>query len=337
LSYALAAMILAGASCRQPATMEHLRGRALGAGFVIKYFPGNTKVTQEEISSYLKDFFVDLQNKTSLYQERSELMDINGKDYAGQIRVSDTLGSLISYAQGLSLETGGYYDITSGAISKLWNTGGMKKVRPVIPGEPEIEATKKRMGYEKLRVGRDDKGYYIEKQIPRMIIDLASITAGYAADRIARYLLSQGIVNFMIDVGGEFRASGKNNSQDWLIGIENPFDAEHAIFKTLRLKNRSMATSGSYKNFIKKNDVRYSHIIDPHTGKPVEGSLVSVSVVQDECMKADGLATAIFAMGEKRGFEFARQKQIPVLMIVLNEKGNIEARTTSQMDPFLAE
>ncbi|MDH4262528.1 MAG: FAD:protein FMN transferase [Spirochaetia bacterium] len=328
-------------SCRKPLKLIEIQGRALGSEFTIKYNPADSTFTEAELSSYLYKFFTDFQNTTSLYQKSSELIALNQANSKDWIKVSDSLGVMIAYALELSKKTDGYYDITAGALSKLWNVEGIEKVQPELPEQKSIAMAKNNSGYQNLEIKHLNDGYYVYKKNPHMVIDLASLAAGYAADKIAEYLESRKIKNYMIDVGGEFKTSGKNILNDWIIGIENPVYNKNStqtgslILKKILLKNTSMATSGNYKNFLKNKNKRYSHIIDTHTGKPVEGNLVSVSVIQNECMKADALATAIFAMGEKRGFEFAAINHIPLLMMIETNKGKIDVRNTLEMDRYL--
>ena len=314
--------------------MTQFQGQALGAKFNIKYISDDS-IKVEEVSDFIEKFFIDLQNKTSLYQKGSELIRINRAPAARWIPISHDLGFIISYALNLSRITDGYYDITTGSLTKIWAMDSLLQVEPDVPRENELIKARINVGYNKVKWKINDNIYYLYKDHQNIVIDLASLTAGFAADGIARYLDSIKIKNYMVDVGGEFLTSGTNKGKDWIIGIEDPFVPSGKNVQTVALNNMAMATSGSYKNFIKQKNIRYSHIMNPHTGKPVVGNLISVSVLQKKCMEADALATAIFAMGESRGYHFAASNHIPVFMVVLNQKGIPMYQFTAEMKKYL--
>lgn len=340
-------ILFTGFCKKNPAPQVELQGQALGAKFNVKYIQEKTKLNDEVAAKYLKNFFIDLQNKTSLYQEDSELIRINNAPAGQWMKISEPLGFMITYAQMLSGKTGGYYDITTGSLSKLWALDNLMKVEYSVPLESEIAAARIRTGYDKIRISHGEDGYRMYKSQPGIIIDLASLAAGYAADQIAGYLESHGVKNYIIDVGGEFRAAGTNAGNIWTIGIENPVtDYDHqpdgveaktqkSIIAKVLLPDVSMATSGNYKNFVKKQKMMYSHIMDPHTGKPSLGNLVSISVIQDKCMEADALATGLFAMGADKAEAYARQNHIAILMIVMTKGGKPELRFSPEMNKYL--
>ena len=153
-----------------------------------------------------------------------------------------------------------------------------------------------------------EKGY-LSKRNPHVSLDLGSIAKGYGVDQVAEVIRNNGIKNFLVEIGGEVYASGcKIDGGYWLVGINMP-DKDALIgdiYKTVRLKNKALATSGDYRNFFEKKGAFYSHVIDPRTGYPVKNGIVSVSVVADDCTFADGLATAIMVAGHEKGLELVR-------------------------------
>ena len=139
---------------------------------------------------------------------------------------------------------------------------------------------------------------------------------------MADYIQSQGIMNYMVEVGGEMRVKGINREGvSWRIAIEKPSVEERAIQEIIEPGEMAIATSGDYRNYFERDGIRYSHIINPETGKPINHKVVSVTVLDKSSMTADGLATGLMVMGEVKGMQVAQENNIPVLMIVKTEDG----------------
>jgi thiamine biosynthesis lipoprotein len=153
-------------------------------------------------------------------------------------------------------------------------------------------------------------------------LDFSAIAKGYAVDAVAELLASNGIENYLVEVGGELRASGqKQNGDLWRIAIEKPSLPQGGIQQVVDLKNVAVATSGDYRNYFEKNGKRYSHTIDPRTGYPVDHKLVSVTVIAATAAKADALATAMMVLGPEQTLLFAEQHSIPVYILVKQSEG----------------
>ena len=147
-------------------------------------------------------------------------------------------------------------------------------------------------------------------------INLSSIGKGYGIDLIGKKLDQLGINNYIINIGGDILTKGYNSKKEnWVIGIENPNLKEKFIKEIVNLTNKGLATSGDYKNFFTKDGKRYSHIINPKTGKPIKHSTKSVTVIHENSMKADGWATAFLALGSLEGLKIADKEKIAVLFI----------------------
>jgi len=176
----------------------------------------------------------------------------------------------------------------------------------------------------------------ILKSNPNLYIDLSSIAKGFAVDRIALYLDEKRFKNYLIEIGGELIAKGENAEKKvWQIGIENPNNSNDTIKHVIQLKNMAMATSGNYKNYFEKNDISYSHIIDPSTGKPVEHKLVSVTVLNHSAMNADALATGFMVLGPKKTLQLANKLKIPIYLIIKNDK-YFEEKYNDYFAPFIS-
>ena len=164
----------------------------------------------------------------------------------------------------------------------------------------------------------------LSKKNKEIQINLSAIAKGYAVDRISKMLENKGYNNFIVEIGGEVRVKGNRAKKEkgWNIGVARPEENSVTSYEyVIKLKNMSVATSGDYRNYFYIDDKKYSHTIDPKTGYPVEHSLSSVTVFDEECTKADALATGIMSMGEKKGLSFANNYNIPVIMFVQTEDG----------------
>lgn len=201
-------------------------------------------------------------------------------------------------AQEVSKITDGAFDITVAPIVNAWGFGfkNASKINKEL-----IDSLMQFVGYRNLEM-KDKKIY---KKYPQTMLDVSAIAKGYAVDVVADYLEKKGIENYMVEIGGELRVKGQNpKKQDWKIGIDKPIEdptAEHRQLQTIvRLKDKSLATSGNYRQFYKKNGVKYAHTINPKTGFPELNDLLSVTVLAKDCITADAFATAFMVMGMKK-------------------------------------
>jgi len=168
----------------------------------------------------------------------------------------------------------------------------------------------------------------LKKLRPSISIDLAAIAKGYCVDAVSGWLEQSGVSDFMVEIGGEIRTAGtKPGNAPWLIGVEKPVAGNRAVQAVIELGGRAMATSGDYRNYFEADDKRYSHIIDPLSGKPISHNLVPVSVVEDSCTMADALATALMVMGPEQGIRLAEKHNLSAFFIVKTADGFAEIAT----------
>ena len=148
--------------------------------------------------------------------------------------------------------------------------------------------------------------YFISK-LKGQELDVNGIAKGYTVDMLGAFLKERGVADFMIEVGGEILVNGVNNKGEiWHIGIDKPVDPEEnrELLAVAEINNRAVATSGSYRKFYENNGKRYSHTIDPSTGKPVDHNLLSTTVLAPNCANADAFATAFMVMGVEKSKQF---------------------------------
>ena len=215
--------------------------------------------------------------------------------------------------------------MTVGPLVNLWGFGPAG--RPgVVPTDEAVAACRARVGYGLLEVREEPPA--LRKHRADVYVDLSAIAKGFAVDEVARLLEQRGVRGYMVEIGGEVRTRGrKPDGGLWRIGIELPVADSAEIACAVELDGRSLATSGDYRNFFEQQGRRYSHEIDPRTGRPVEHGLVSVSVLADDCMTADAWATALMVLGPESALPTAERYGLDVLCMIRTQDGLLEQTT----------
>jgi thiamine biosynthesis lipoprotein len=261
-------------------------------------------------------------NAMSTYIDSSEVMVFN-RHGAGDFAVSEDLLDVVAEAQRVARLSGGAFDVTVGPLVDAWGFG--PRGATDTPSDESIGQLLASTGFE--HVGVDREHSILTKGSKDVQIDLSAIAKGFAVDRVAVALIRDGFTDFMVEVGGEVRAHGRNAERRvWRIGIERPQEGGRSVHTAVALLDLALATSGDYRNFVMRDGVRVSHTIDPRIGRPISHDLASVSVIQASCMTADALATALEVLGPVDGMELAVSHDIPALFLVRLEGGVFEER-----------
>lgn len=308
-----------------------LQGNTMGTTYHIKLVvPEQSELTEAQLQKKIDQLLIDVNHAMSTYQPDSELSRFNQLTDHQVVTLSQATRTVIEESIRLYHMTDGALDITVGPLVNLWGFG--PKARPhTIPSDEVIEQTRLQTGVQHIQLS--DEG--ISKAIPDLYIDLSSIAKGYGVDAVADLLEKQGVRDYLVEIGGEMRLSGhKADGSDWRVAIEKPESMDRAVQQIISIGDNGIATSGDYRNYYEENGVRYSHTIDPQTGKPIQHKLVSVTVVTPSCMTADGLATAINVMGFEKGKAFALEHNLAVLLIN-RQDGQFEAYNTPAFEPYL--
>ena len=252
----------------------------------------------------------------STYIDSSEVSLLNENKSNEWQRLSPSLISLVAASQFISEASLGAYDITVAPLVDLWGFGPSFKP-DALPSQSDIDKVMQDIGYHKIIVNTEEDK--LRKLSPNVHLDFSSIAKGYGVDEVANYIESQGVFNYMVEVGGEMRLRGHNpDGKKWRIAVEKPDSSKRSIQRVIKLSDTAVATSGGYRNFFIKDEIEYSHTIDPKTGSPVQHHLSSVTVLSDECMTADAWATAFMVLGDKKGYDLAIEQKLAVLFIVKN-------------------
>ena len=292
-------------------------------------------LTENEIShlrSQVDLALIEVNRQMSTYDPQSEISRFNDYKDTLSFPVSSEFAGVVSRAIEVSKLSDNLFDITVANLVNLWGFGKKGK-RIVPPSEEDISANLKNVG---IKFIKSVNGKALKKSNPLVRIDLSAIAKGYGVDVVARILEAGGILNYMVEIGGEVMAKGINaHSELWKIGIDSPGLASlpgQDIRTILALKDVAVATSGDYRNYFEYEGKIYSHTINPNTGKPVTHDLASATVIARDCMTADALATAIMVMGKDEGMIFIEKiRDAEVLMIT---RRSVDSFSTFQSSGF---
>ena len=277
----------------------------------------------EKLQAKIEKRLADINQSMSTYIPTSEISNFNnGTDIVNAHAVSSDFHFVMAQSQQLNRLTHGAWDGTVKPLVDLWGFGPPHKPF-TLPDPQQITKLLKQVGFSQIEIKADGS---LRKKSPQITVDLASIAKGYAVDQISNEIKKSGFTDFIVEIGGEVYASGlRPGNKAWRVGINTPSPEAgyDMVYKAVSLTDKAMATSGDYRNFFEINGVRYSHIIDPRTGYPVKNGVVSVSVMSNSCIFADGMATALMVMGPKEGIELInRIDETECLIIVENHDGS---------------
>ena len=306
-------------ACSESGQLAVLSGKTMGTTYTIKIHSKTSLADPGKFSTEIESKLTRINQIMSTYIDDSELSVLN--QYQGNecLAVSDDLFEVLSESIRVNIISEGAFDVTVGPLVNLWGFGPDGQQQ--LPSDQEIKMALETSGIDRIHL--DKQQQCVSKQAG-VYIDLSAIAKGYAVDVIADYLDSQSIDNYMIEIGGEVYASGTNSKgATWKIGIEQPNPeippSMQNVHRVIELDHKGMATSGNYRNFFEIDGKRYSHTVDPRTGRPVQHNIVSVTVLHKTTMTADALATAMMVTDLEKGLEIANNQDIAVLFIVAED------------------
>jgi len=276
-----------------------------------------------EIKAAVDERLLGVNVAMSTWIPNSEISKFNQFHRVEPFPVLPEFFSVVQRALDIAEATDGAFDPTVKPLVDHWGFGSKDEKEP-------LDEILQAVGWRKVRT---EDGTLI-KANPMLQLDLSAIAKGYGVDAVAGVLRRNGIRGFIVEIGGEIVADGlKSNGQPWRVGIETPDPDQpfgSAIQETVMLSGKALATSGDYRNFrFREDGTRYSHIIDPQTGRPAETDMASVSVLADSCMNADAIATALFVMGSEKSFQWlSSHPELEVFCTRHSTNGTFASRST---------
>jgi thiamine biosynthesis lipoprotein len=300
----LAAALLLSA-CERPPREVVLTGPTMGTTWTLRVVPGEGQADPEALRELVQGTLDEVDAAMSTYRPDSAVSRFNLSPSTDWIGVPASLAALVAEALRIGELTGGAFDITVSPVVTLWGFGNAVR-REQPPTDREIAAAQADTGQRHLAARLEPPA--LRKARPGLTLDLDSIAPGYAADLLAERLEAAGQRRYMIDIGGELRVRGHNaRGEPWRIGIERPEALQRSVERVIRLEDGAVSTSGDYRDFFESAGMRYSHTIDPRSGRPVAHGLASVTVLRPTAAEADGIATALTVLGPVEGYELAER------------------------------
>lgn len=314
-------------SCNnEPLEKIQFNGLAQGTYYSITYFDTESRNFQYDIDSILAAF----DQSVSVYQKNSIVSRINRNEK--NIVLDDWFIKNFNLSQRISSETEGSFDITIAPLANIWGFGTFEKPDSINP--QLVDSLRQYVDFRKVKI-EDGK---VIKENSNIQLNFNAIAQGYAVDVVGEFIQSQGIDNFLVDIGGEIFAKGsKPSGEAWKIGIEVPDEnAEKRIYSSIiSINNEAVATSGNYRKFYEINGVKYAHSLDPITGFPVKHSLLSTTVIAPTSAEADAYATAFMVLGVEKTLEYAKTNNSIKVYLMYDVDGEVHTAMSDNFKAYL--
>lgn len=289
-------------------------------GSVFGTFYHITYQCEENLQQDIDSTLTAVDHSLSPFNKESVISAINNN---ADMKVDSMFAEVFQMAKQVSAATNGAFDITVAPLVNLWGFG-FKHMDDVT--DEKVDSLLRFVGIDKVNIVEGE----VKKEFPETLLDCSAIAKGYGVDAVGKYLESRGVQNYMVEIGGEVRVQGTNpNGQLWRIGInvpnDDPENVNNEIEQVLQVTQLAMATSGNYRNFYEKDGKKYAHTIDPRTGYPVQHSILSSTVLAQDCAVADAYATAFMVLGlEDAQKVLAKHHELMAFFIYMDAKGDMQ-------------
>lgn len=305
----------------------NITGQTMGTSYSVKIVYQGSAPDKQNIKENIDNILVKFNDSLSTYIPNSEISKFNRSKSTDWTKVSKDFVWTAVVSKNIFNKTKSF-DPTLGPAINLWGFGEDGEWSK-IPSDEKIESLKEYVGYDYIEI--DTNNNKIKKLNGSTQVNFSAIAKGYAVDLVSSYLTSIKSSNHLVEIGGEMKSRGKKeDGSEWKVGIETPTSKGSSIEKIIPLNNKAIATSGNYRNYFMKDGVRFSHIINPETLKPINHNLASVTVIHDSAATADAWATALLVLGEKQALELAEAQKLAVFLI----SGQNDAFKTSFSSEF---
>lgn len=305
-----------------------LQGLAQGSYYAITYFDAEGRDFQHEVDSV----FALIDRSVSLWDTNSIISKVNRNE---DVALNQVFIDNFRIAQEAAELSEGYFDATISPLVAAW---GFSRKRGDSITPALIDSLRQLVDYRNVGI---ENGKVLKKS-PLISLDFNAIAQGYTSDMIGSFLESKGIDNYLVDTGGEIMTKGsKPNEEPWIVGIEKPaenWDSERIVQTRLALKDKGLVTSGSYRKYVERNGKRYSHCIDPKTGYPVDHNLLSATVIAQNSVWADALASICMVMGMEKSLPLIDSlPDVEAYYIYVNADNRLETYATEGFAHLIVE
>lgn len=304
-------------------------GKAQGTTWHITYLSEDSSNHKPAIDSLLK--LIDSSMSTYLPSSIISRINKNDKD----VIVDHYFVDVYKKSREVSEKTGGLFDVTVAPLVNAWGFGFTKKSSV---DSAMIDSLLNFVDYKMIRL----QGNKLIKTKPQTMLDFNAIAQGYSVDVLTSYLESMGINNYLVELGGEVKAKGKKNNENWKVGIDQPNEnniSERKLEAIINLNNKALATSGNYRKFYEENGKKYAHILNPHSGYPAKQDLLSATVLAADAITADAYATAFMVMGLERSKQFlAVNKDLNLeVYFIFDQNGSWKTYSSESLKKWIKE
>lgn len=296
-------------------------GLVFGTSYNITY--ESDKALEAEIKAVFDsvDYSLSPFNKASIITAVNENRPVEVNDYFIEV---------FTLAKKVHKATDGAFDITVAPLVNVWGFG-FKEGH--FPTDSEVDSLRQIIGLDKVRL----EGRHIVKDDPRIMLDCSAIAKGYAVDKVGEMLARNGVKNYLVEVGGEIVAKGKNSrGKTWSIGVTKPVDDSLSVNSemqmVLSITDCALATSGNYRNYYIKDGHKYAHTINPKTGYPAESGMLSATIVAPTCAEADAFATGFMTMGRDKSLKILRGRQDMQYILIYDDKGTTKQDISKKLN-----
>lgn len=331
----LVPLLLLGACARAP-TVYEATGQTMGTFYSVVVVEHPGVPAPADLKALVEDALVPVNERLSNWSPTSEVSRFNAHQGTDPVPISRELREVMAVAGEVHARSSGQFDVTLAPLIELWGFGAQGPGPGQVPTHGQIQEALGAVGQERwLELSID--GSTLRKRRVDTTVYLAALAKGYGIDAVAEALRTAGWGDFMVEIGGDLYAAGTNGvGQAWRIGVERPDAVRRTVYQIVEASDLAMATSGDYRNYFEDNGVRYSHIIDAQTGRPVTHRTASVTVLAATATRADAWATALLALGRERGLPVADRWGLAALFIT-REEGSGEPAFVASFSKRFAE
>lgn len=322
-------------ACNDTETRQQIdiEGKTMGTFYSVK-ISGATTPNPHKLQQEIDALLEQANNDISTYRQTSVLSRFNQYRGSEPQPIPRGMADIILLAQRIGRDTDGAMNITVGPLVNLWGFGPEKQPTQ-IPTQDQIDSARQQVGLQHLTLISDNRGEWLQKDLPDLYVDLSTMGEGYGVDLLVNLMMRKGITNYLVSVGGAVSSRGVNGQgQPWRVAIQKPTDQENAVQALVDLQGYSISTSGSYRNYFEQGGQRYSHVLDPATGRPINHRLVSATVIATTALEADGWDTGLMVLGTEKALRLAESKGLAVYLITKTDQG-FTAVMTPQFKAFL--
>ena len=298
------------ASCGGKNHFVAINGATMGTTYLIKIVAPPEKINSENIKKKAETILLQVNQDMSTYINDSLISQFNKLNKDKKISVSVDFIKVLKESNRINELTDGSFDIS--VLSTVEKLGfGAHKEQSVLNSSKEVKILNN-FGQDQVVIDNN----FIYKLKDNIKIDFSSIAKGFAVDKLAELLDSLGFDSYIVEIGGEIKTKGLNpDSKLWSVAIEKPDPTKRSVLEIIKLNNKAIATSGSYRNFYINKGKKLTHIIDPATGKSVDSNIVSATVIGESCMTVDALATAMMIMPPAKSIKIANNNNLAVMIV----------------------